>query len=279
MKVEFYFSESNLLTDKFLFERVQGHKNMPVPIDVIHSFKRMQHFQPREAIIEALKESHVLDVVEGDTAIQRKEPLPEGLTGKSMDEVQKVHEDRSMAKSVYVKGFGEEESTTQFDIEAWFANYGLTNSVRLRRDPNKGFKGSVFVEFDSEDTQQSFLSLDPTPKWKGKDLEIKSKKQYCDEKVEDINNGRIRRNSPNPRYDDRREKHPRRDSPTYGNKRHDAADGDDTRDWRQRRNEETSNGYRDGKHKTHGSSGRHDRGGKRRRDRNEDAELQEKEDE
>ena len=130
----------------------------------------MQHFQPREAVTEALKESTVLDVVDDDTAVQRKEPLPEGLAGKSMDEVHKVHEDLSMAKSVYVKGFGDEDSTTQFDIEAWFSNYGLTNSVRLRRDPNKGFKGSVFVEFDTEETQQSFLSLEPPPKWKGKGL-------------------------------------------------------------------------------------------------------------
>ena len=223
----------------------------------------MQHFQPREAVVEALKESTVLNVVDDDTAVQRKVPLPEGLTGKSMDEVQKVHEDRSMAKSVYVKGFGEEESTTQFDIEAWFANFGLTNSVRLRRDPNKGFKGSVFVEFDTEETQHKFLSLEPLPKWKGKELEIKSKKQYCDAKVEDINKGRIRKNSPNLRYEDRREKRARRGSPTYDNKRHDYVEGEDTRDWRQRRNEEASNGYRENKHKGYGSSGRRDRGGYR----------------
>lgn len=278
IEVEFYFSESNLLTDKFLFEKVDGHKNVPVPIDVIHSFKRMQHFQPREAIIEALKDSHVLDIVEDDTAIQRKEPLPEGLTGKSMDEVQKVHEDRSMAKSVYVKGFGDESSTTQFDIEAWFANHGLTNSVRLRRDPNKGFKGSVFVEFDTEETQQSFLAVDPPPKWKGKNLEIKSKKQYCDEKVEDINSGRIRKNSPNPHYDDRREKRPRRGSPAYGDKKRDHADGEDTRDWRQRRDEEAGNGYRGNRNKNRGNASRHDRGGKGGKESNEkDQSPQEKE--
>ena len=237
----------------------------------------MQHFQPREAIIEALKESHVLSVVEDDTALQRKEPLPKGLTGKSMDEVQKVHEDQSMAKSVYVKGFGEEESTTQFDIEAWFANYGLTNSVRLRRDPNKGFKGSVFVEFDTEATQQKFLSLDPHPKWKGKDLEIKSKKQYCDEKVEDINSGRIRRKSPEPHHKDRREKRPQHGSPAYNNKRHDYADGDDVRDWRERRNEEAGNGYRGNKQKAHGSSGRRDRGEQGERDTKDEDGLKEEE--
>lgn len=219
----------------------------------------MQRFQPREVVVEALKESLVLEVVDDDTAVRRKEPLPENLTGKSMDEVQKVHEDRSMAKSIYAKGFGEEEPTTQFDIEAWFANYGLTNSVRLRRDHNKGFKGSVFVEFDTEETQRTFLSLDPPAKWRGKELEIKSKKQYCDAKVDDINNGRIRRNSPHTRHEDRRDKRQPRGSPTYDDKRHQDAKGDDDRDWRQRRNDEVANGSRSFKQKGRESSGRRDR--------------------
>ena len=235
----------------------------------------MQHFQPREAVVEALKQSSVLVVVENDTAIRRKEPLPENLTGKSMDEVQKVHEDRSMAKSIYAKGFGEEEPTTQFDIEAWFANYGLTNSVRLRRDHQKSFKGSVFVEFDTEETQQKFLALDPPAKWKGTSLEIKSKKQYCDAKVDDINEGRIRRTSPTSRYEDRKDKRPRWSSSTHDNKSHDYSEGDDDRDWRQRRTEE---GNRSSKWRGHESSGRRGRkrpyGGRGGRDRN--AERREK---
>lgn len=217
----------------------------------------MQRFQPREAVVEALKESFVLEVVDDDTAVRRKNPLPENLTGKSMEEVQKVHEDQSMAKSIYAKGFGEEEPTTQFDIEAWFANHGPTNSVRLRRKLDKGFKGSVFVEFDTEETQQKFLSLNPAPKWRGKDLEIKSKKQYCDAKVDEINSGRIRRNS--PRFDDRRDKRTSRSSPTYDARRHDYAEGDDNRDWRQRRSEEAANGYRGSKQKGHESSGQRNR--------------------
>ena len=289
LEIEFYFSDSNLLTDKFLFEKVEGHKNIPVPIEIIHSFKRMQHFQPRSAIVDALKESTSLSVVEDDTAIQRKEALPEDVTGKSIDEVQKVYEDGSMARSVYVKGFGDEESKTQFDIEAFFANHGPTNGVRLRRATDKSFKGSVFVEFDSEETAKSFLALDPPPKWKGEELEIKSKKQYCDDKVEDINKGRIRRNSPNPRYDSHSNKRPRRGSPTYDNKKHDYADGDDARDWRQRRNEEAGNGFddrrsrdhRDSKHKGYGSSGRNGRGGNRGgrggRDRNDERRARDEE--
>ncbi|KAL9633367.1 MAG: hypothetical protein Q9204_003431 [Flavoplaca sp. TL-2023a] len=237
-QVEFYFSDSNLLQDKFLFKQVQGHDNLPVPISTIHSFKRMRHFQPYSAVVDALKDSATLDVV-GDDLIQRKTALPEGIKDKPMNEIQKVAEDEAMKRSVYVKGFGEELPSTQFDIEAFFAGFGPTNSVRLRRTFAKLFKGSVFVEFDNEETQKNFLSVEPPPKWKGQDLLIKSKKQYCDDKVDEIKAGRVE------------------------------AKGDDARDWKTRRNEDQRNNNRkggDGKgfgnHR--GGRGRGGRGGNRR---------------
>ncbi|KAL8714976.1 MAG: hypothetical protein Q9225_006461 [Loekoesia sp. 1 TL-2023] len=257
-QVEFYFSDSNLLQDQFLFNKVQGHDNLPVPISTIHSFKRMRHFQPFSAVVDALKESTTLNVVgDENDHVQRKTPLPEGLKDKPMVEVKKVFEDEAMKRSVYVKGFGEEQPSTQFDIEAFFAEYGPTNSVRLRRAFNKLFKGSVFVEFDSEESQKKFLELDPKPKWKGQDLIIKSKKQYCDDKVEDIKAGRIK-----PRTAEERR-----------------LQGSDDRDWKVRRAEDQRNGHRRGgggrgfgSHKGgHGRGGRHgghrDRDEERKRDR------------
>lgn len=247
-QVEFYFSDSNLLNDKFLFMRVEGPTNRPVPVSVIHSFKRMRHFQPLSAIITALKDSTTLDVVDVDeeTCIQRKFPLSKDFKDMPMVDIQKVHEDAAMARSVYVKGFGDEEPGTQFDIEAFFAEFGSTNSVRLRRTLEKTFKGSVFVEFDTEETQKKFLSLDPQPKWRGKDLQIKSKKQYCDDKVDDIKAGRIRRNE-NP----------------YTKPR-DAHNKNDEKDWRARRDADRAGGFKDRhhRHKGFGSGGRGRGGGR-----------------
>ncbi|KAL9629055.1 MAG: hypothetical protein Q9164_007039 [Protoblastenia rupestris] len=284
-QVEFYFSDSNLLTDKFLFTKMEGHENVPVPIDVIHSFKRMRHFQPRSAVVTALKESKVLHLVNDDNDIQRREPLPEGLVGKPMNEIQQVHEDSSMARSVYAKGFGQEEASTQFDIEALFANYGSTNSVRLRRHENRIFKGSVFVEFDNEETAKNFLAIDPPPMYKGKKLQLKSKKQYCDDKVEDIKAGRVRPNSADGRD--------KRGGFRGGRRNNDHRDLDkhDDRDWRLRREEDAKEGFpgrrnggskadredrRDGKRNGFGSSGR-GRGGRggRGRDRNEERKARE----
>ena len=217
----------------------------------------MRHFQPLSAIVDALKESTVLNIVENDTAIQRKSPLPEGLVGKPMVEIKKVHEDKTMARSVYAKGFGEEQPSSQFDIEAFFAEHGSTNSVRLRRSFDGTFKGSVFVEFDSEETQKAFLAIDPKPKWQGNELQIKSKKKYCDDKVDDIAAGRVR-----PNEDDRFQ----RKGKQGGKRDRDERDDKDDRDWRVRRDEERKSGFKDrngGKHRGFGSSGR-GRGGRGR---------------
>lgn len=258
-KVEFYFSDSNLLQDDFLFNKVQGHDNLPIPISTIHSFKRMRHFQPYSAVVDALKESKTLNVVgDENDHIQRKNPLRENFKDKEINEVKKVFEDEAMKRSVYVKGFGEEQPSTQFDIEAFFAEYEPTNSVRLRRLHNKMFKGSVFVEFDSEESQKNFLELDPKPKWKGQDLIIKSKKQYCDDKVDDMKSGKIK-----PRAVEER--------------RHAGRDDRDDRDWKVRRAEDQRNGHRGGRGGGGRGFGSHkggrDRGGRHggnRRDRDDD---------
>ena len=244
--------------DQFLFSKVEGHKNCPVPLNIVHSFKRMRHFQPYSAVVDALKESAVLDLVDNDSAVQRKVPLAEEFQNKDHREVKKVYEDKAMGQSVYVKGFGAEKPSTQFDIEAFFTPFGPVNSVRLRRTDRKEFKGSVFIEFDSAETAKAFLDLESKPKFDGKDLMIKSKKQYCDEKVDEINKGKIRRSNEKSRQ-------------------HKGSGGD--KDWRERRAEDQKSGFKDDRkdrgHKGFGSGrgrGRGSRGGFR--DRNDEKQRQ-----
>lgn len=179
--------------DPYLYNQVGGSANKPVPIGLIHSFKRMKRFQPFSAVVEALKDSEILEIV-GKDEIRRKVPL-EDRGEKTDREFVQVYEDRTQSRSVYAKGFGEEDSSTQFDIEDFFAPYGPINAVRLRRSfPEKIFKGSVFIEFYDEDTQKAFMDLDPKPKWKGQDLLIMSKKDYVEMKAEDIRSGKIKPN-------------------------------------------------------------------------------------
>jgi lupus La protein len=243
-----------------LLGQVGGSQNKPVELKILHSFKRMRHFQPFEAIVNAMKESTFLDLCEDDTCVRRKEPLPEALdNGPDKDAIQ-IFEDRAMPRSVYAKGFGEETPSTQFDIEAFFAEHGTTNAVRLRRTDDKTFKGSVFVEFDSEETAKKFLESDPKPAYKGKELQIMSKKEYCETKVEDIKAGRLAPNkkyekSGRGRYNDRGDR---------GGRDKRKRDDEDDRDWRVRRDEDRSKGFKD--HKGRDRNGRDRRDGRDRKD-------------
>lgn len=219
--------------DKFLLSKVGGSENRPVELSLLHSFKRMRRFQPFSAIVDAIKDSKVLELTDDNTCVKRKDPLPESVTETQDPKAVKVFEDKAMHRSIYAKGFGTEEPSTQFDIEAFFAPYGPTNAIRLRRTHDKIFKGSVFVEFENEDLQKAFLAVDPKPKWKGTtELLIKSKKDYCDEKVKEIEAGRVK---PSDRFRGR------------GGKRGRGRGGGDKRDWRERRSDDQKNGFQNGR--------------------------------
>ncbi|KAL9114469.1 MAG: hypothetical protein Q9227_001550 [Pyrenula ochraceoflavens] len=241
-QVEFYFSDSNLPQDQFLMSKTQGPENVPVDIELLCTFKRMRRFKPREAVVKALKESDFLDVVDVDDKPFVKRKVPLAATETNGTEIVKVFEDRAMPRSIYAKGFPDEQSTTQFDIEAFFSKFGTTNAIRLRRADDKTFKRSVFVEFDSEDTQKAFLALDPKPQYQGRDLQIMSKKAYVDQKAADIASGKIK-----PK------------SSFSNNKRKRGDDNEDTRDWRTRRDEDQRKDQKRG--------GKGGKGGRRDNDR------------
>ena len=252
-QVEFYFSDSNLPMDKFLLDQVGGVENKPVEIKTLHNFKRMRRFQPYSAIIAALKDSTVLEVVDQDK-VKRKVPIEQAALGKSVEEGQKWVEDKTLSRSIYAKGFGEETPSTQFEIEAFFAPYGPTNAIRLRRVPvgaNSGvFKSSVFVEFADDATQQAFMALDPKPKWKGSELLWKTKKDYVEDKAADIAAGRVKPRKP---WQDRKKG---------------GSGGPDPDDWKKRRDEDQKRGFGADRGRNHGHGrdgggrGRGGRGGR-----------------
>lgn len=179
-QVEFYFSDSNLPKDKFLWRTVQSNDEGWVPIKTIASFNRMKKFRPLEFIVESLKKSTFLVVSEDDELIKRKTPI---LPPKESDKQLRFQ------RSVYAKGFLEETETTQEELEKWFAQFGEINEVRLRRDENKKFKSSVFVEFKSLDNAKKFVELSPKPKYGESELLIMSKPAYVEMKAQNENFG------------------------------------------------------------------------------------------
>jgi lupus La protein len=264
-KVEFYFSDANLPSDNHLWNLTDGELNLPVSITEICKFGRMKRFQPVSAVVAALRESQFLEVTgpEGHEQVKRKvayDPAAPRSTSES--------------RSVYVKGFGDEEPSSQFDIEAFFAQFGPTNAVRLRRSGEKLFKGSVFVEFADEETAQNFLALEPKPMWKGKhQLIIQSKKEYTSGKVQDIKDGKMEPAetwAPGSRGRGRGYRGGNNNRGERGNYRNDR-DGrgrGDTRcdrdpdDWKKRREEDRASGFKDNHHRN--DRGRHGRDGDRK---------------
>ncbi|KAL2142738.1 hypothetical protein VTI28DRAFT_755 [Corynascus sepedonium] len=245
-QVEFYFSDSNLPTDKFMWESTGGEENKPMPLRTIANFKRMRQFQPYSAVVAALRDSAFLVVEgpEGDETVRRKTPYV------SSTEAQKAR----LAASVYAKGFGDEEPSTQFDIEAFFSNYGHVKHVKLRRTAEELFKGSVFVEFASADEADAFVKLDPKPTWKGHDLLIMKKKDYLDEKNRQIKAGEIEPNTNRPKtFFEGKER-------GSGNRGRGNRGGNRGRDGKSEGGEQ--NGHKNGFHKGGRGRGRGGRGGR-----------------
>lgn len=148
----------------------------------------MRRFQPYDAVVSALRDSAELDLTgdAGAELVARKVPY-------QSDEESRA---RRLAASIYAKGFGPETPSTQFEIESFFQQYGVVSRVKLRRTENNygDFKGSVFVEFDSEETAKKFLALDPKPTYKDRDdaLVVMSKKDYVDWKSQEIADGKVK---------------------------------------------------------------------------------------
>ncbi|KAL1406572.1 hypothetical protein Q8F55_008278 [Vanrija albida] len=171
-QVNFYFSDSNLPTDKFFFSLTACNKEGWVPIKTILTFKRMREFKDLgiEGVAKAITQ----------TAEAEDPLLAVSADGQNVRRARHFEPDTTQwSRSVYVKGFGEGDSehNSQEQIEEWFAQFGKINAVRKRREdiPDKGapgsgrgkgtFKGSVFAEFAYEADMNKFLEIESLPKF------------------------------------------------------------------------------------------------------------------
>jgi lupus La protein len=181
-----------------------------VALSTVLSFKRMQEIIARSsrsatisefAIVNALRaaypssdENANIEISSDGNDIRRKQPLREPGKTDQMD------------RSVYVKGFPEEEqksdsgdrregrgqyvsSQLQKDLEKWFESLsiGKVNAVRMRRDDQKKFKQSVFVEYATLESAKALVEMDPKPTYKGEKepVEVMFKKAYIDMKAKE----------------------------------------------------------------------------------------------
>jgi lupus La protein len=127
--------------------------------------------------------------------------------------------------------------------------------VRLRRQEDGTFKGSVFVEFVDADSAKQFLEMEEKPKFNDQELEVMSKQAYVENKNQAILEGTVKPKSPTRygsggnRYNGNRDNRERRGSFLHKRKRENDDDDDDgdKDNWRSRREKFQRGGGRNGR--------------------------------
>ncbi|CAN6689523.1 unnamed protein product [Malus baccata var. baccata] len=98
-QVEYYFSDENLPTDKYMSSMIKKNKEGYVPISVVASFKKMKKLiQNNSSIADALRESTLLVVSSNGKKVKRIHPLPstENRDPKCTVLVENLPEDHSV---------------------------------------------------------------------------------------------------------------------------------------------------------------------------------------
>ncbi|KAI8384561.1 uncharacterized protein BYT42DRAFT_544446 [Radiomyces spectabilis] len=180
-QVEFYFSDSNLPYDKYLWSLFKKTPEGWIDIKTIASFKKMKKISTdQDLIVEALKESpEMLEVSEDNEKVRRKTQL------EKQDHI---------SRSIYAKGFplmdndADKLMDLQDKIDEFFSQYGKVLCVRMKKEHVKpfNFKGSAYIEFSSPEESDKVAKMDL--EFEGNKLEVKTRKDYIAVKSEEYNN-------------------------------------------------------------------------------------------
>ncbi|XP_053386456.1 lupus La protein-like [Mercenaria mercenaria] len=177
-QVEYYFGDCNLPRDRFLQEQVKQDDGW-VPLEIMLNFNRLKQITEDTAVIaESLRKSTsgLIEVSEDGKKIRRNpdQPIPENNEQRKQE---------LAARSIYAKMFPLD--STLDTLQAWFETFGEVESLSMRKDVKKKFKGSVFVTFKAEDSVKKFLEAESV---KFNDVELEkrlSKNAYYQQKQEE----------------------------------------------------------------------------------------------
>ncbi|KAE9452446.1 hypothetical protein C3L33_15653, partial [Rhododendron williamsianum] len=159
MQVEYYFSDENLPTDKFLMKYVTQNVLGFVPIAVVASFRKMKKLtQDRSLIVAALKESSFLVVSSNRKKVKRLLPLP----------VSEVTD--AQLCTVLVENLPEDQSTENF--QRIFGKAGNIKNICIHdphaaREPQKltivekllSCKLHALVEYETVDAAEKAVAM------------------------------------------------------------------------------------------------------------------------
>lgn len=153
-QVEFYFSDSNLQTDKFLWKIYESNDGW-VELKTILTFGRMRQYRPEEKVISALKDLEKLVLSANNDMIRRKDPL------KDFNEVRNTRK----RNTIHIEGFP--KTLSQDDVENWVNEKVIVQlpkekevcSIRrIKSRAKKEFFGVVDIEFKTQEDAEFILN-------------------------------------------------------------------------------------------------------------------------
>ncbi|OQS55568.1 SSB [Ecytonucleospora hepatopenaei] len=135
-QIEYYFSHANFSKDKFLNETAAEH-NGKVKIEILLTFNRLKTLEAtKEDVIEALKDSNTVKVVD------------DSLMKADMEEYKKYLEDKDLdSRTIAFTNFDPE--MTLDEIEAYLGEHCTPLRILMRRRKNKTFSGTCLIEFST----------------------------------------------------------------------------------------------------------------------------------
>lgn len=179
-QMEYYFGDVNLPRDRYLQEQIKLDNDGWVALAVFTRFNRLKVLTTNHNIIAKAirKASSGLINISKDGVFVRRNP------DMAVPENTEEWRDDFNARTAYVKGFPLKVSLDK--LIAFFDKLGAgdVDTVFMRRNPNREFKGSVYVTFHTRDSMDKFMNLRET-KYEDKVLEKKTKMDYFKEKEEE----------------------------------------------------------------------------------------------
>ncbi|CAI5483523.1 unnamed protein product [Closterium sp. Yama58-4] len=182
-QVEYYLSDSNLPRDRFMQEKLQEGNGF-VPLALLCTFSRMRKHlgvlpdapvpaHLVRATYEVLKASTFLKFSDDGKLVGR-----EGEVALGKERIAEIN-----ARSLYAEPF--QWNSTLDDLHAFFTSLGPVKSVCMRRHPaSKAFKGSVYVEFDSEHAMR-LVAAKKDVKFNGATLLLQPKNEWLQQAREE----------------------------------------------------------------------------------------------
>lgn len=179
-QMEYYFGDVNLPRDRYLQEQIKLDNDGWIALAVFTRFNRLKALTTNHNIIhKALRkaESGLISISKDGVFVRRNPDMP---VPENSDEWR----DDFNARTAYVKGFPMKISLDK--LIAFFAklDVGEVDTVFMRRNPNRDFKGSVYVTFHTNEGMDKFMNLHEV-KHEDAVLDRKSKMDYFKEKEEE----------------------------------------------------------------------------------------------